>query len=85
MFKPIITINNVGCKEVKDKVNDFLIPTKNSIAVINACERFIMMNKKDKKRMGDASRKIALAMFNEAKVLKEYQLLIKKCYVTSSN
>ena len=49
MGKPIITTNNVGCKEViEDGKNGYLIPVKNTLALADAIE--VLINDEDKRR-----------------------------------
>ncbi len=77
MSKPIITTNNVGCKEVVyDGVNGLLVPVKDTAALIEACEKFIAMRDEIRNKMGEESRKIAVEKFDEKLVLKNYMDLI---------
>lgn len=79
MSKPIITTDNVGCREVvKNGYNGFLIPVKNLNALIEACEKFILMNEAGRSEMGKASRKIAEDKFDEKEVFSVYRYLIKE-------
>jgi glycosyltransferase involved in cell wall biosynthesis len=79
MSKPIITTDNVGCREaVDDGVNGFLVPVKDSAALVEACEKLINMPAEERAKMGEASRKIAVDRFDEKKVLGIYLNLINK-------
>jgi glycosyltransferase involved in cell wall biosynthesis len=80
MSRPIITTDNVGCREVVEHcVNGFLIPVKNTRALIEACERFIQMSDEEKNKFGKASRQIALEKFDEKKIIPKYVTLITEC------
>ncbi|MEP6512661.1 MAG: glycosyltransferase family 4 protein [Parafilimonas sp.] len=82
MSRPIITTNNVGCREVVQQgVNGFLIPMKNTQALIDACENFIQMPGEVRDKLGKASRQIAVERFDEKKVIAEYLKLINNCMV----
>lgn len=79
MSLPIITTDNVGCREVvQNGVNGFLIPIKNTQALIDACERFIRLSADEKRNFGKASRQIS-QKFDEKKVIPEYISLINNC------
>ena len=79
MSRPIITTDNVGCREVvQDGVNGFLVPVKNTDAIVKACERFIGMSEEEKIKMSVAARKIS-QRFDEKNVLPEYIKLINNC------
>ncbi|NPV29982.1 MAG: glycosyltransferase family 4 protein [Firmicutes bacterium] len=57
--RPVITTDSPGCREtVKDGVNGFLVPVKNSVALAEAMERFIL-NPEIIVEMGKKSREIA--------------------------
>ncbi|TKK67973.1 glycosyltransferase family 4 protein [Ilyomonas limi] len=79
MSRPIITTDNVGCREVvQHGVNGFLVPIKNTEALAKACERFILLSEEEKIKFSTASRKIS-QQFDEKKVLPEYISLIDSC------
>ncbi|MEO6151498.1 MAG: glycosyltransferase family 4 protein [Mucilaginibacter sp.] len=80
MSRPIITTDNVGCREVvKDGVNGFLVPVKSGVALTAACERFIALSAEEKIAMGKASRELAAERFDEKKVVGAYVRLIGDC------
>lgn len=80
MSRPIITTDNVGCREVvKDGINGYLVPIKNTIALTKACEKFILLSTEEKFTMGKASRELANERFNEKKVVSAYTDLINAC------
>jgi len=79
MSRPIITTDNVGCREVvQDGVNGFLIPMKNAQALTEACERFILLSDEERSKFSSASRQIS-HKFDEKKVIPEYIKLIDSC------
>ena len=51
--RPIITTDRAGCREVvEDGVNGFMIPQRNTEALVEALERFLKLSAADKQRMG---------------------------------
>jgi len=68
MGRPIITTDVPGCREtVEDGVNGFLVPVKNSEALAEAMERFVLQPDLIA-RMGETSRKIAEEKYDVRKV-----------------
>ncbi|HHV77979.1 MAG TPA: glycosyltransferase family 4 protein [Syntrophothermus lipocalidus] len=66
--RPVITTDVPGCREtVKDGVNGFLVPVKNSVALAEAMERFIL-NPEMIVEMGKKSREIAEQKYDVHKV-----------------
>lgn len=56
--RPVITTDQPGCREgVDDGVTGYIIPIKNSGALINAVERFLKLTYEEKTAMGLAGRK----------------------------
>lgn len=79
MAKPIITTDNVGCKEtIIDNWNGFRIPVKNSELLYQAMEKMILLEKEEFISFRNNSRKLALERFNEAGILKLYVGLADK-------
>ena len=77
METPIITTDNVGCREVVDhNKNGFIIPTKNVQSLVEAIEEFISMEPQDRMVMGKLGRKKVLREFDEKIILKEYEKTI---------
>lgn len=75
--KPIITTNISGCKEiVRDYFNGFLVPARDSQALLSACKSFINSSVERKLEMGKNSRQIAEETFDIKDVLKKYQDVI---------
>ena len=73
MGKPIITTENVGCKEVVENgYNGYKIPVKNSQALTQAMQQFIGLSEKEKNQLGQNSRKLAEEKFDEKFVIEAY-------------
>jgi N,N'-diacetylbacillosaminyl-diphospho-undecaprenol alpha-1,3-N-acetylgalactosaminyltransferase len=75
MARPVITTDNVGCKEtVEHERNGFMVPVRNIGALAGAMERLII-DKDLAERFGEYSRKKAIEEFDEEivadRVLKE--------------
>ncbi len=79
MGLPIITTNNVGCKEtVVDGVNGYLCKIKDSNDLANQMEKMINLSKKELKDMGQKSREMAETKFDEKIVIDKYLNVIKE-------
>ncbi len=66
--RPVITTNVPGCREtVEEGVNGFLVPAKDSVALADAMEKFIL-NPEMILEMGRKSREIAVQKYNVHKV-----------------
>jgi len=73
MAKPIITTNVPGCKDiVEDGVNGFLCEVKNSKSLANVIEKFIKLDKVEKKKMGYKGREKAIKDYSEQVVINKY-------------
>lgn len=71
--RPVITTDHPGCREgVDDGVTGYIIPIKNSAALINAVERFLQLSYKEKVKMGLAGRKKMENEFNRHIVTDAY-------------
>ena len=71
MGLPIVTTNTVGCKDVvKDGVNGFLVPIKNSKALASAILKLIK-DKNLRARMGKESYKLALSKFSSRIIISQ--------------
>lgn len=70
--RPIVTTNSVGCKDVvKDGINGFLVPIKDSKALAEKLK--ILINNKDlRKEMGKNSRSIAENNFSIDQVIDKH-------------
>lgn len=72
MGKPIVTTNNVGCREVVDDgINGFLVPIKDSKALADKI-KILVENEKMRSEFGKASRKKAIKEFDVNVVVEQY-------------
>lgn len=79
MATPIITTDNVGCKDiVQDGKNGYLVETKNVDQLVQAIERFINLSNEDKDLMGNLGRKMVTDKFSEKLILDQYERTILK-------
>ncbi len=73
MAKPLITTDNIGCREVvEDGVNGFLCQPKNSADLVAKIRQFIELPKIEKNKMGENSRKKILAEYDEQRIINIY-------------
>ena len=71
--RAVITTDRPGCRETAiDGETGYIIPARNSGALIQAVERFIALSDDEKKAMGEASRKHVEEKFDRNIVVKEY-------------
>ena len=71
--RPIITTDRSGCREVVDDgVNGFMIPQKDSQALIEAIEKFLSLDWNEKKRLGLNARSKVEKEFNRQIVVEKY-------------
>lgn len=71
MAKPIIATNIRGCREaVEDRVNGYLVPIKDIMALVKALE-VLISDSRLRERMGEASRSKALEEFDEDKLVNK--------------
>ena len=79
MEKPIITTNNVGCKEVVDNgINGFLCKIKNDKDFADKMEKMLTLTEEDRMKMGKAGREKVIKEFDEKIVINKYLESIKK-------
>ncbi len=71
--RPIITTDAIGCREVFNKKNGFLVPIKNSQELANAFQKFLNLNFNQQSKMGAHSRELAEKKFDEKIVIVKYQ------------
>ncbi|MFQ1903942.1 glycosyltransferase family 4 protein [Aeromonas veronii] len=77
--RPIITTNNVGCKEtVDDGYNGFLCKPKSVKSLIDGLKKFIDLPYCEKLNMGSNSRKKIQRDFDEKIVINKYMSEIKR-------
>lgn len=77
--RPIITTDRSGCREVVDDgVNGFVIPQKNSQALIDAIERFLELNFEQKQKMGVEARAKVEREFDRNIVVQRYVDIVRE-------
>ncbi|MEN0679044.1 glycosyltransferase family 4 protein [Plesiomonas shigelloides] len=73
MGKPIITTDNIGCREVVEHgVNGYLCQPQSSKSLVEQLDKFINLPSKKRIEMGIYSRKKAEREFDERIVIKKY-------------
>jgi glycosyltransferase involved in cell wall biosynthesis len=73
MGKPLITTDNVGCREVvDDEINGFLCEVKNPQDLAQKCEMMIGLSPGKRKKMGNSGRRKMIAEFDEQIIIKLY-------------
>ncbi|MFQ2049828.1 glycosyltransferase family 4 protein [Aeromonas veronii] len=78
MGKPIVTTNNVGCREtVDDGVNGFLCEPRSTASLVSQLERIITMGHQSRISMGMLSRQKIENEFDEKIVIAKYLEAIK--------
>lgn len=71
--RPIITTNRSGCREVVDDgVNGYMIPQKDSKALVEAIEKFLALSWEQKRQMGLNARAKVEKEFDRQIVVKRY-------------
>ena len=74
MGRPLITTDNVGCREaVDDGSNGYLCRPRDAGDLAAAMLRFLALPPSERARMGEASRRKVLAEFDEAIVIRSYR------------
>jgi len=80
MGKPIVTTDNVGCRETVDHgVNGFLCQPRSTESLASALELIIQMSHEERLEMGLASRKKMAEEFDEKIIIDKYLLAVKDC------
>jgi glycosyltransferase involved in cell wall biosynthesis len=78
MGKPIITTDNVGCREVVDQgVNGLLVPVKNARALAEAM-MCMLEDPERRRRMGAAGREKIVREFDESIVIQRCMDVYRK-------
>jgi glycosyltransferase involved in cell wall biosynthesis len=74
MGKPLITTNNVGCRDtVVDGLNGYLCDPKCEVSLLEKMKKFLDLPKEEKHRMGEDSRKLVEDRFDEKYVIAKYK------------
>lgn len=80
MGKPIITTDNVGCREtVDDGVNGYLCEARSTESLIEKLELIIQMSHELRLNMGRQSRLKIEREFDEQIVINKYLDAVKEC------
>ena len=73
MAKPIITTNNVGCRDVVDDgVNGYLCEVRNAQDLADKMEMMINLSSAERNVMGEAGRDKIVKEFDEKIVIDKY-------------
>ena len=79
MEKPIITTDNVGCKDVVDDgVNGYLCEVKNSKDLADKMEKMLKLSEEERIKMGKKAREKIVKKFDEKIVINKYLEVIKE-------
>lgn len=79
MEKPIITTDNVGCKDVVDDgVNGYLCKIKNPEDLANKMQDILELTAENRENMGKAGRQKMINYFDESIVINKYLKAIKE-------
>lgn len=79
MGKPLIAANSIGTREpVHENENGFLCAPQNACELAKTLVRFICLSAEEKKRMGAASRKIAVEFYSDSIIMEKYKEEIKR-------
>ncbi|EGQ9994393.1 glycosyltransferase family 4 protein, partial [Vibrio vulnificus] len=79
MGKPIVTTDNVGCRETVDHgVNGFLCEPRSTSSLEAMLEKMVLMSHKERLEMGGRSRKKIESEFDESIVINKYLEEIKE-------
>lgn len=81
MARPIITTDNVGCRDVvKDNYNGFICKIKEVDDLVLKIKKFIALSRKEQELMGLNGRKVVLTNFNEDHIIKIYLDYLNKYF-----
>jgi glycosyltransferase involved in cell wall biosynthesis len=79
MGKPIVTTDNVGCREtVDDGINGFLCQPRSTTSLVSKLDKVIRMTHQERLSMGMNSRKKVELEFNESDVILKYSNAIEE-------
>jgi glycosyltransferase involved in cell wall biosynthesis len=78
MERPVITTDNVGCREtVEEGKNGYIVPAKDAVALAGACMKLIEASPEERARMGQYGRKKVLKEFDERIVVDAYMNAVR--------
>jgi glycosyltransferase involved in cell wall biosynthesis len=79
MGKPVITTETAGCREtVVEGVNGFLVPVKDSNALVHAINKFLSYSPEKILEMGRAGREMAEKEFSDTIIADKIYDIISK-------
>ena len=79
MAKPIITTDNVGCRDVVDDgINGYLCNVKSVVSLVDKMEKMLQLSQEERLEMGHKGREKMIKEFDEKIVIKKYLELIEK-------
>lgn len=77
--KPLITTNNVGCKDVViDAYNGFLCKKQNGKDLADKIEKFLLLSQEEREKLGKNGRKLMKEKFEDNKVIEKYYEVMKE-------
>ena len=78
MKKPLITTNNVGCREVVvEGYNGFLCEKQNSRDLVDKIEKFLLLSPEEREKLGKNGRTLMRKKFEDSIVIEKYYEVIK--------
>ncbi len=78
MAKPILTTDNVGCRDiVQNAYNGYLAKPNDVNSMVEIVEKFLSLNKKERKKLGENGREKVLREFDEKIVINKYLKVIE--------
>ena len=79
MEKPLIATNVTGCREIViDNYDGFLCEVKNSKDLADKVEKFLLLSKEEREKLGKNGRKLMKEKFEDSKVIEKYYKVIKE-------
>lgn len=84
--RTVITTDRPGCRETVNNSSDiesgksgFIVPIRDSEAVINAIESYLSLSHEEREKMGLNGRKFVEKSFDRNIIVKKYMRIIKEC------
>jgi len=78
MERPVITTDTAGCREtVDEKINGYLVPVKDSAALAEAMNEFLLLDTAARDRMGKAGRVKVLSEFDDRIIAEQLYDIIQ--------
>lgn len=82
--RPVITTDSPGCREiVKNRINGYIVPLKDSEALLKTVEKFLSLTREQRKAMGQESRRIVEEQFDRKIVVSTYIEMINRICLIS--